>query len=286
MSSTVVIDCGSKFFKAGCGNYNPQPSSVFPSIVGHLRNPDHAAIFNASKSYYIGDEAQAKRGILSLKYPIENGIMTNLDCMQQILEYTFENELKINDTSECKVLLTEKCYNTMENRSKTMEMMFETFDVSSLYIGLQSTLSLYASGRIDGVIVDCGYDCINIVPIYQGLAIKRSNKRLNVGGKQLTDYLLKILTNRGYCFTTTAEREIVVQMKQDLCYVSQKHEDEWSDSPNVCNIQYIVFMHYMLYFHCCFFLYLVFDTDCVKFFFVFGYNCEYNWHILFCMSKT
>ena len=156
-----------------------------------------------------------------------------------------ENELNITeDLSQCNMILAEKCYNTKENRCKTIEIMFETFNVSSLFIGYQSVLSLYASGRINGVVIDCGYHCTNIVPIYQGLAINSSNKQLNIGGKQLTEYLIKLFSNRGYQFHTTAEKEIVRDTKEKLCFVPEKHEDEWSDSPNVCVQLQLLFVCY------------------------------------------
>merc|ERR1711981_555003 len=220
----VVVDNGSGMMKAGCSGEDA-PKVTFSSVVGYPKQK--TALVGTDKDYYIGEEAQQKRGILILKYPLEHGIVQNWEDMEKVWRHTFDNELRmvVGDENEgdedCTgVLLTEAPMNPKENRERMTQIMFETFTARRFYVAIQAVLSLYASGRTTGDVVS------HTVPIYEGYSMPHAIQRINLAGRDLTDYICKILTESKINLHTSAERMSAMKIKEELCYVSMNFEEE------------------------------------------------------------
>lgn len=219
----VIIVCDSDMIYAGIAG-DDAPRATFPAIVGRPKMPG-IRVGMDNKDTYVGEEAKAKQGVLSLKYPIEHGIIVNWDNMENILHHVFYNELRVMP-EEHSVFISEAPMNPKQNREKMTQILFETFRVPNMYMGIDAVSALKASGRTTGIVLYSEGGVTYSVPIYERSALPFGILRNNLGGRDITDYLVKLLSEVGHYFGSSAEREVVHDIKEKLCYVALDFEVE------------------------------------------------------------
>mmetsp|Transcript_10537 Transcript_10537/g.15208 ORF Transcript_10537/g.15208 Transcript_10537/m.15208 type:complete len:387 (-) Transcript_10537:240-1400(-) len=221
----VVCDNGTGFVKTGYSGDN-FPSLIFPSMIGRpLMRAEEEFKDVELKDIMVGDECAKYRAMLETSYPVENGIVKDWEGMKHLWDYTFFERMKI-DPKEHKVLLTEPPMNPTDNKKRMLENMFETYNFPAAKVSIQAMLVLFAQGLLTGVVVDSGDGVSHIVPVWEGICPPNLIKRLNVAGRHVTRYLIKLLQVRGYAFNRTADFETVRQIKEKLCYVGYDMEVE------------------------------------------------------------
>ncbi|XP_042872732.1 actin-like [Penaeus japonicus] len=212
--SSVVVDVGSDTIKAGFSR-DDTPRSVFPSCV---TRPRHEKKSLYQKPWYAGDAKMPRADVFSRKFPVENGVISDWDDMTKIWQHTFENELSV-DPKDNPLLLVVSAHNASSTRELLLETMFEYFHVPAIYLANPYILALCASGRTSGVVMDTGDGVSHAVPILEGTIVPHALQRLDVGGRSLTDHMLKILAEQGHAFRTSEGQSIARDVKEKLCYV-------------------------------------------------------------------
>ncbi|XP_042335165.1 actin-related protein T2-like [Sceloporus undulatus] len=204
----VIIDNGSGSCKAGISGES-QPQSVISSLVGCQR----------VEEYCTGKEALRKKDNV-LNYPVERGIISCWDNMEKLWNHIYKYELKVK-SSTSPLLLSEPPLNPLRNREIITELMFEHFKVPALYLSIQATLALYASARTTGLVMDSGHGVTHTVPIYDGYCLPHGVLRLDVAGKDITEYLSRLLENSRFSSSTRrANKAIAKNVKEKFCYVA------------------------------------------------------------------
>ncbi|KAM3267589.1 hypothetical protein P3S67_032218 [Capsicum chacoense] len=222
---TLVIDNGTGTTKVRFAG-DDSPRGVFPTIVGR---PRHTGVMvgMGQKDVYVGYEALSKRGILNLKYPIGHGLVRKWDDIEKLWHHTFYDELCVAP-EEHPVLLTEAPFNSKVNREKMTQIIFETFNIPAMYVANKAVLSVFANGRTTCIVVDCGDDVTHAVPIYEGTVLPRAISQLVLGGRDLTDHLIRDLS----CVINWYDREQICDMEETIAYIALDFEHEIDKAKN------------------------------------------------------
>lgn len=224
----VVIDNGTGYTKMGYAG-NTEPNYIVPtliSVIAESNKPGAKKDDVADLDFFIGAEATIKRENYNIDYPIRHGIVDNWDNMERYWSRCLYQYLRC-DPEEHYTLLTEPPLNTPENREYTAEIMFETFNVPGLYIAVQAVLALCASlltkggggGAITGTVIDSGDGVTHVIPVFEGYVIGSCIKHIPLAGRDITNFMIQVLRDRGEPLPPESAIEVTKQIKESYCYV-------------------------------------------------------------------
>jgi len=224
-NNTVVIDNGSGMIKAGFSG-DDWPKATFPTIIGMPRNRFTGA---ALEDVYVGDAAQAKRELLNLKWPMEDGLVTDWDAMEKVWYHVLMVELKAVPDQHG-VVTTEPSVTSKKYREKMTEVMMESFNLQGYHVVTDAVMTMYASSKTDGLAVTAGHDSTYVLPVSCGFAMKPLARRFHTSGRHLTDFMKKLLNERGHNLTTYEDEQIAKAIKEKYCFIAEDFQEELEKS--------------------------------------------------------
>ncbi|MHA1683100.1 MAG: rod shape-determining protein [Promethearchaeota archaeon] len=216
----VVIDIGEACCKVGFAG-DKAPREVFPTIVGKEKyksvmvdTSDHV------RTSYVGNDAQAMRGVLKIQYPISRGQVMDWNAFYEILNHCFYNVLRV-DTRQHPIIYSEPILNPPNLREHLAKVFFETFQTSSVVIFPSAVMALVNAGLSTGLVVEVGEGMAFIVPIHDGEVVTYAVNRLPLGGVDVNENLKNFLMQEGHHLSFSAQKEILRDIKEKLCYVAE-----------------------------------------------------------------
>ena len=224
---SLVLDNGTRNIRIGLAG-DDAPLDVFPNLTGHLQTFNKSTVF---LDHYVGDQAQKNREFSSLEFPMERGVVVNWDSMEKVWHRGFssvrDSLASQNSSSTQKekipVLITDAALNPKTNREMIAEIMFERFYEPTVDFALPNILAIYSSGRNTALSVEIGEGVCSAYPVYEGHTPLAAMGRSDIAGRDITDYLGKLLTEKhGVSFSTASEREIVYEIKEKHAFVSER----------------------------------------------------------------
>lgn len=237
----AVIDNGSGTIKAGFSGHE-SPEIIFPTVVGRPKYKENIRSNNQEdeedEAVYIGD-SNSGSAVLTMSSPIKRGLIENWDDMIRVWMHTFENELRV-ESEETPVLITEPTLNPRVDREKTAQIFFETLNVPGYFVQSSAILSLFATGRTTGIVLESGDGITQVVPVYEGYALMHATDRYNLAGSDLNVMMEKKLGDAGLTLTSFSEKEIARQIKEKYAYVAEDYENELkkAQTSNSCEEKY------------------------------------------------
>lgn len=213
--ATVVLDNGA--YSAKIGYITEVIPRVVPNCVIKAKT--------VRNRIFIGDQIDECKDLSGLYYllPFQKGYLVNWDVERQVWEHMFgKNGIQVN-FDESGVIMTEPYLNFRSVQEAVDEIFFEEYQVPFFLRCNPSYLSQYKQQKeVENpccVIVDSGYSFTHIVPYFKGKPLKQLLRRIDIGGKILTNHLKEVISYRQ--LMVMEETHVINQMKEDACFVSQ-----------------------------------------------------------------
>ncbi|KAI9816126.1 MAG: Nuclear actin-protein involved in chromatin remodeling [Thelocarpon impressellum] len=223
--TAIVVDNGSSTVRAGWSS-DPSPRIQLPPIMSRYRDRKLGRTFT-----FVGSEAYADattRGQIRSAFEAASGIVSNWDVMEGILDYTF---LKLGvDGAEGGVgrpiVMTEPVANLGYSRKMMTEIIFECYSAPSLAYGIDSLFSYQYNDGNTGLVVSSSHTSTHLIPVLDSTAMLTQATRLNWGGSQGAEYLLKLLQLKYPHFPGKFSSLQAEELVREHCNVSQNYEEE------------------------------------------------------------
>ncbi|KAI5139317.1 actin-like protein 8 [Manis pentadactyla] len=214
-ASTIIIDHGSGFLKSGLSGWN-EPQMVLPSIVNYIPCRENPGPSYAQRRVSLGIDIYRPD---TFSYPIQRGRVLNWEGVEHIWSIVLDKFRQ--EHADSPVMITESPLKEPVYRQKTLEIMFELLNVSSILLADQMEMSLYASGLLTGTVVDSGYGLSRVQPFHLGRPLQPSGKTLEFAGQDLSGYLFKSLFKEDCNQHNLFQLETVASTQMTKCYVPQ-----------------------------------------------------------------
>lgn len=167
--------------------------------------------------------------MLSITHPIERGVITDWEAMEKVWHHTFLEELRVSPETH-PVFLTDSPLSRRAHRQQMTQIMLETFNVPEFHVHKHDVLSIYGSGRTTGVVIGSGDGVSHATPVYDRSAFPHATIRLELGGRDLTENIMKSLLEHEAGNRMGIDSRIARSIKENICYVSQNYKRELESS--------------------------------------------------------
>lgn len=229
----IIIDIGTSSIKAGLSGQE-KPSLIFPNYFGEMKYSKSVGSWkDDDKKHIIGNDCNKYFGVVKLKYPLSHGIFNNSEDISSIFDYIYSNlDMSITEIKEHPVLIAEPLLNPQENRRNIAKVLFDTYKIEQIFFASQPILSLFSTSSTSGAVLESGDGVTQSCIIYEGYTIPGSFKRINLGGKEVTEYLQYLLNKKGHELRNSDGFQITKKIKEELCEICSPENENKLEPKN------------------------------------------------------